>query len=52
MLVGAVVLGMLLGVWYDDASGNSPTGVLVGVALGVVLGCSAAVLKVRSALRH
>ena len=51
MLVGAVVLGMVLGVWYDDATGNSPAGALVGVAIGVVLGCTAAVLKVRSALR-
>lgn len=51
MLVGAVVLGMVLGIWYDDATGHSPAGVLVGIALGVVLGCTAAVLKVRSALR-
>ncbi len=51
MLVGSVVLGMVLGIWFDDVRGSSPTGVLVGVALGVVLGCVAAVLKVRRALR-
>jgi len=51
MLVGAVVLGMVFGVVVDDLAGSSPTGTLVGVALGVVLGCTAAVLKVRSALR-
>lgn len=51
MLVGAVVVGMVLGVVYDDHTGNSPAGVLVGVALGVVLGCTGAVVRVRNALR-
>jgi F0F1-type ATP synthase assembly protein I len=51
MLAGAVVVGMVLGLLVDDWTGASPVGVLVGIALGVVLGCTAAVLRVRSVLR-
>lgn len=51
LLVGAVVAGMLLGLLYDDRTGSSPAGVLVGIGLGVVLGCAAAILRVRRALR-
>lgn len=51
LLVGAVVGGMVLGLLYDQHAGTSPAGVLVGVALGVVLGCAGFVVRVRRALR-
>ncbi|MGN6721551.1 MAG: hypothetical protein ACTHJM_02940 [Marmoricola sp.] len=52
LLVGGVVGGMLLGLGFDDVAHTSPAGVLVGVALGVVLGCVGFVLRVRAALRQ
>jgi len=51
LLVGAVVGGMLVGLFVDDRLGSSPTGVLLGIAIGVVLGCVGFVLRVRRALR-
>ncbi|GAC1385289.1 MAG: hypothetical protein NVSMB48_22080 [Marmoricola sp.] len=51
LLVGAVVGGMLLGLLVDDVAHSSPVGVLVGVGIGVVLGCLGFVLRVRAALR-
>lgn len=51
LLLGAVVGGMLLGLLADHAFDSSPVGVLVGIGLGVVLGCTGFVLRVRSALR-
>jgi F0F1-type ATP synthase assembly protein I len=42
---------MLLGLLADHAFNSSPTGVLVGIALGVVLGCIGFALRVRDALR-
>ena len=49
--VGAVVLGILVGLWYDHATGHASVGLLVGVLLGAVVGCVAAVVRVRRALR-
>ena len=51
LLVGAVVLGIVLGLWYDDATGHGSIGLLVGVLVGAVVGCIAAVVRVRHALR-
>jgi F0F1-type ATP synthase assembly protein I len=51
VLTGAVVAGLVLGLLADHAFGSSPVGVLVGIGLGVLLGCIAFVLRVRSALR-
>jgi F0F1-type ATP synthase assembly protein I len=51
LLVGGVVGGMVLGLLADDAFGSSPVGVLVGVGVGVVLGCAGFVVRVRNALR-
>jgi F0F1-type ATP synthase assembly protein I len=42
---------MLLGLLADHLLDSSPAGVLVGVALGVVLGCTGFFLRVRRALR-
>lgn len=51
LLVGAVVGGMVLGLLYDQHAGSSPAGTLIGIGLGVVLGCVGAVARVRRALR-
>ena len=51
MLVGAVVGCTLLGLLLDDLAGSSPVGVIAGVALGMVLGATGFVLRVRRALR-
>lgn len=52
VLVGAVVVGMLVGLFIDDQAGSSPVGVLCGIAAGVILGCLAFALKVRAALKR
>jgi F0F1-type ATP synthase assembly protein I len=51
LLVGAVVGGMLIGLVIDDRAGSSPVATLIGIAVGVVLGCLAFALRVRKALR-
>jgi F0F1-type ATP synthase assembly protein I len=51
LLVAAVVGGMVIGLVVDDQAGTSPAGVLVGIAVGVVLGAVGFWLRVRSALR-
>ena len=51
LLVAAVVGGMVIGLVFDNAVGTSPAGVLVGIAVGIVLGALAFWFRVRSALR-
>ncbi len=51
LLVAAVVGGMVIGLVIDDRAGTSPTGALVGIALGIILGALAFWVRVRSALR-
>jgi F0F1-type ATP synthase assembly protein I len=51
LLVAAVVGGMVIGLVVDDRAGTSPVGVLVGIAVGVVLGAVGFWLRVRTALR-
>ena len=51
LLAGCVIVGMVLGLLVDDATGSSPVGVLVGIALGVLLGAVAFIARVRAALR-
>lgn len=51
VLVGAVVGGMLVGLFIDDRADSSPVGVLCGIAVGCVLGIVAFALRVRRALR-
>jgi F0F1-type ATP synthase assembly protein I len=51
LLAGCVIVGMVLGLLVDDATGSEPVGVLVGIGLGVLLGAVAFVVRVRAALR-
>lgn len=51
LLAGAVIGCTLLGLLVDHLAGSSPVGVLVGVAVGIVLGATGFVLRVRAALR-
>ena len=51
LLVGGVVGGMVVGLLVDNALGSSPVATLIGVAVGVVLGCAGFVVRVRRALR-
>ncbi|HET8604146.1 MAG TPA: AtpZ/AtpI family protein [Marmoricola sp.] len=51
LLVGAVVVGLVVGLLIDDAAGTSPLFTLVGLALGVVAGGVAFWARVRAALR-
>jgi F0F1-type ATP synthase assembly protein I len=36
MLVGCIVVGVAIGLFVDARLGSSPTGVLVGTAIGIV----------------
>jgi F0F1-type ATP synthase assembly protein I len=51
LLVGAVVGGLVIGLLVDQAAGTSPVFVLVGMAVGIVLGGIAFWARVRAALR-
>jgi F0F1-type ATP synthase assembly protein I len=51
LLVGAVVGGLVIGLLVDQAAGTSPVFVLVGMAVGIVLGGIAFWARVRVALR-
>jgi F0F1-type ATP synthase assembly protein I len=51
LLAGCVIVGMVLGLLVDNATGSGPVGVLVGIALGVLAGAFAFVVRVRAALR-
>lgn len=51
MLVGAVVGCTALGLLVDHLAGTDPIGVVLGVAVGMVLGAVGFVLRVRRALR-
>jgi len=52
LLVGAVVGGLVIGLFVDQAAGTSPLFVLIGIALGMVLGALGFWAKVRAALRE
>lgn len=51
LLVGAVVVGLVVGLLVDDAAGTTPLFTLVGLALGIVAGGIAFWARVRAALR-
>lgn len=51
MLVGAVVGCTALGLLVDQVAGSDPLGVVLGVALGMLLGAVGFVLRVRRALQ-
>ena len=50
MLVGCVVVGVGIGLFVDARLGSSPTGVLVGTALGIVAAGVGFALRVRAYL--
>lgn len=52
VLVAAVVGGMVIGLLVDHAAGTSPAFTLVGIALGVLAGIAAFVVRVRAALHE
>jgi F0F1-type ATP synthase assembly protein I len=52
LLVAAVVGGMVIGLLVDNAAGTSPAFTLVGIAVGVLAGIAAFVVRVRAALRE
>jgi F0F1-type ATP synthase assembly protein I len=49
-LVGAIVVGTLLGLLLDHAAGSSPAFTLAGVFLGMVAGAVGFWLRVRAAM--
>jgi LPXTG-motif cell wall-anchored protein len=51
MLAGAVVVGLVVGLLVDDATGDSPTWTLVGIGLGIAAGITGFVVRVRSVLK-
>ncbi|WP_230486639.1 AtpZ/AtpI family protein [Nocardioides anomalus] len=51
LLVGAIVVGTLLGLWIDSAAGTSPAFTVVGVFLGMALGALGFAVRVRAASR-
>lgn len=51
LLAGAVVFFTGLGLLVDQVADSSPTGTLVGIGLGIVLGAVGFWLRVRAALR-
>ena len=52
VLVAAVVGGLVLGLLLDAWWGTDPVFALVGVFVGIAVGCLAFFARVRSALRH
>ena len=51
MLVGCIVAGVAIGLFVDARLGSSPSGVLVGTALGIVAAGVGFWLRVRVYLR-
>ena len=51
MLAGAVVVGLVLGLLVDRATGDSPTWTLVGIGLGSLVAILAFWSRVRSVLK-
>ena len=51
MLAGAVVVGLVLGLLVDKATGDSPTWTLVGLGLGILAGIVGFWVRVRDVLK-
>ena len=50
MLVGCIVVGVAIGLFVDARLGSTPTGVLVGTALGIVAAGVGFWLRIRAYL--
>ena len=50
MLVGCIVVGVAIGLFADARLGSTPTGVLVGTALGIVAAGVGFWLRIRAYL--
>lgn len=50
MLVGCIVVGVAIGLFFDARLGSSPVGVLVGTGLGIVAASVGFALRVRGYL--
>jgi F0F1-type ATP synthase assembly protein I len=51
LLVGAIVVGTVLGIVIDRAAGTTPVLTIAGVFLGMVAGAVGFALRVRAAMR-
>ncbi len=51
LLVGAIVVGTVLGIVLDRAAGTTPALTIAGVFLGMVAGALGFALRVRAAMR-
>ena len=51
LLVGAIVLGTILGILIDNAAGTTPAFTIAGVFLGMAFGALGFALRVRAAMR-
>jgi len=51
MLAGAVVVGLVLGLLVDKATGSSPLWTLVGIGVGIVAAIAGFWVRVRSVLK-
>ena len=51
MVAGAVVLGLVVGLLVDNATGDSPTWTLVGIGLGIAAGIAGFWFRVRSVVK-
>jgi len=51
LLVGAIVVGTLLGIVVDRAAGTTPVCTVIGVFLGMAAGALGFALRVRAAVR-
>ena len=51
LLLGGVVGGLVVGLLLDNALGTDPVFALIGVFLGIALGATGFIVRVRRALR-
>jgi F0F1-type ATP synthase assembly protein I len=51
LLVGAIVVGTLVGIVIDNAAGTTPIFTIIGVFLGMASGALGFALRVRAAVR-
>ena len=51
MLVGCIVVGVAIGLFFDARLGSAPVGVLIGTGSGIVAACVGFALRVRGYLK-